>query len=128
MSLEILSRSPELLVMEQAYAADAEPPPPHYHPSQDEHFEVLEGSIALRVGHEHSTVPAGESFDIPRGTVHTMGPAGGPAKVRWEVRPALRTEAVPHPDARGVRGPARARAAVLGRVPPRGVLADGYQR
>ena len=53
---------------------------------------VLEGSIALRVGHEHRTVPAGESFDIPRGTVHTMGPAGGPARVRWEVRPALRTE------------------------------------
>jgi hypothetical protein len=54
---------------------------------------VLEGSIALRVGHEHRTVPAGEWFDIPRGVVHTMGPAGGPAKVRWEVRPALRTEA-----------------------------------
>jgi quercetin dioxygenase-like cupin family protein len=91
--LEILSRDPELLVMEQSYEAGAEPPPPHYHPSQDEHFEVLEGSIALRVGHEHRTVAAGESFDIPRGTVHTMGPAGGPARVRWEVRPALRTEA-----------------------------------
>src|SRR3954452_4156286 len=91
--LEILSRDPELLVMEQSYNAGAEAPPPHYHPSQDEHFEVLEGSIALRVGHEHRTVPAGESFDIPRGTVHTMGPAGGPARVRWEVRPALRTEA-----------------------------------
>ena len=38
---------------------------------------MLEGSIALRIGHEHRTVPAGESFDIPRGTVHTMGrPAG----------------------------------------------------
>jgi quercetin dioxygenase-like cupin family protein len=91
--LEILSRAPELLVMEQSYDAGAEPPLPHYHPSQDEHFEVLEGSIALRVGHEHRTVPAGESFDIPRGTVHTMGPSGGPARVRWEVRPALRTEA-----------------------------------
>jgi hypothetical protein len=90
--LEILSRTPELLVMEQAYEAGAEPPPPHYHPSQDEHFEVLEGSIALKVGHERRTVPAGESFNIPRGTVHTMGPAGGPARVRWEVRPALRTE------------------------------------
>ena len=78
--------------MEQSYEADAEPPPPHYHPTQDEHFEVLEGSIALRVGHERRTVPAGESFDIPRGIEHTMGPAGGPAKVRWEVRPALRTE------------------------------------
>ena len=79
--------------MEQAYEAGAEAPPPHYHPSQDEHFEVLEGAIALRVGHEHRVVPTGESFDIPRGTPHTMGPAGGePARVRWEVRPALRTE------------------------------------
>jgi quercetin dioxygenase-like cupin family protein len=92
-ALEILSRSPELLVMEQSYEAGAEGPPPHFHPSQDEHFEVLEGAIALRVGHEHRTVPTGESFDIPRGTVHTMGPARGePARVRWEVRPALRTE------------------------------------
>jgi quercetin dioxygenase-like cupin family protein len=91
--LEILSRAPDLLVMEQGYDADAEPPPPHYHPSQDEHFEVLEGAIALKLGHARSVVPAGESFDIPRGTVHTMGPAGGaPARIRWEVRPALRTE------------------------------------
>ena len=90
--LEILSRAPDLLVMEQSYEADAEAPPPHFHPSQDEHFEVLEGAIALKIGHARSTVPAGESFDIPRGTVHSMGPSGGPARVRWEVRPALRTE------------------------------------
>jgi quercetin dioxygenase-like cupin family protein len=90
--LEILSRAPDLLVMEQRYDAGDEPPPPHYHPSQDEHFDVLEGAIALKVGHARSVVPAGESFDIPRGTVHSMGPHGGPARVRWEVRPALRTE------------------------------------
>ena len=78
--------------MEAAYAAGESPPPPHYHPSQDEHFDVLEGAIALKVGHERSVVPAGESFDIPRGTAHTLAPAGGPARVRWEVRPALRTE------------------------------------
>ena len=82
----------ELLEMEAFYPGDGPAPPEHLHPRQDEHFEVLEGSIALRVGHEHRTVPAGESFDIPRGTVHTMGPAGGPARIRWEVRPALRTE------------------------------------
>ena len=92
MALHVLERSPELLVMEQSYEADDTGPPPHYHPSQDEHFEVLEGAIALKVGHARSVVPAGESFDIPRGTVHTMGPSGGPARVRWEVRPALRTE------------------------------------
>ena len=93
MVLHVLERSPELLVMEQAYEADDTGPPPHFHPSQDEHFEVLEGAVALKVGHARSVVPAGESFDIPRGTVLTMGPAGGPARVRWEVRPALRTEA-----------------------------------
>jgi quercetin dioxygenase-like cupin family protein len=93
MALDIIDRSPELLVMEQSYAPGDAPPPPHYHPSQDEHFDVLEGSIALKVGHERRVVPAGESFDIPRGTVHTMGPSRGPARVRWEVRPALRTEA-----------------------------------
>jgi hypothetical protein len=92
MDLEILTRTPELLVMEASYPAGATPPPPHYHPSQDEHFEVLEGAIALKVGHERSVVPAGESFDIPRGVAHTLGPADGPARVRWEVRPALRTE------------------------------------
>ena len=91
MALELVSRTPELLVMEQSYEPDAEGPPPHYHPSQDEHFDVLEGSIALKIGHARSVVPAGESFDIPRGTEHTMGPHGGPARVRWEVRPALRT-------------------------------------
>ena len=90
--LDILTRTPELLVMEASYPADASPPPPHYHPSQDEHFEVLEGAIALKVGHERSVVPAGESFDIPRGVAHTLGPADGAARVRWEVRPALRTE------------------------------------
>jgi Cupin domain len=92
MRLDILTRTPEMLVMEASYAAGESPPPPHYHPSQDEHFEVLEGAIALKVGHERSVVPAGESFDIPRGVDHTLGPAGGPARVRWEVRPALRTE------------------------------------
>ena len=90
--LEILSRDPDLLVMEQSYEAGDSPPPPHYHPSQDEHFEVLEGSVALKVGHERRVVAAGESIDIPRGTVHSMGPHGGPARVRWEIRPALRTE------------------------------------
>jgi hypothetical protein len=90
--LDILTRTPELLVMEASYAAGESPPPPHYHPSQDEQFEVLEGAIALKVGHERRVVPAGESFDIPRGVAHNLGPADGPARVRWEVRPALRTE------------------------------------
>jgi quercetin dioxygenase-like cupin family protein len=88
---ELVSRTPELLVIEQAYAADDQSPPPHYHPTQDEHFDVLEGEIAATIAGEHRVYAAGESFEVAGGTVHTMGPHDGPARVRWEVRPALRT-------------------------------------
>ena len=50
--LEILSRAPDLLVMEQSYEPGAEGPPPHYHPSQDEHFEVLEVALPLELDPE----------------------------------------------------------------------------
>jgi hypothetical protein len=33
---------------------------------------------------------AGDTIDVPPGTPHQMA-ADGPARVRWEVRPALRT-------------------------------------
>lgn len=91
-SVTIKRSSLEVLEVEGRYGPGGRPPPAHYHPAQEEHFEVLEGAIALKVGHARSVVPAGESFDIPRGTAHTLAPAGGPARVRWEVRPALRTE------------------------------------
>ena len=82
--LDILTRTPELLVMEASYPAGASPPPPHYHPSQDEHFEVLEGAIALKVGHARSVVPAGESFDIPRGTEHKPSSQMGASILMFE--------------------------------------------
>jgi Cupin domain len=91
MALELLQRSDELLVMEQSYEPGAAPPPPHYHPTQAEHFDVLEGSVAATIDGSEYVFPAGRSFDIPAGTVHTMGPQDGGARVRWEVRPALRT-------------------------------------
>ena len=91
--LEILSRDPELLVMEQSYDAGAEAPPPHYHPSQDEHFEVLEGSIHTRVGDAERTLGQGEQIEISRGTVHQMwNPETEPARVRWRTSPGGRTE------------------------------------
>jgi hypothetical protein len=89
--LEKLSATPDLLVMEQAYPSDATGPPPHFHPSQDEHFEVLEGSVKATIDGTDHVFAAGDAFDIPRGTVHTMGPLAGAARIRWEVRPALRT-------------------------------------
>ena len=80
----------ELLVMEASYAGDGSMPPEHLHPSQDEHFEVLEGSMRAIVGGEERVYGAGETIDVPAGTPHQMG-ADEPTRMRWEVRPALRT-------------------------------------
>src|SRR5436190_19537025 len=80
----------ELLEMEARYRGDAPLAQPHFHPSQDEHFEVLEGTIhAVIDGVEHF-YGEGEIFDVPAGTVHQMA-AKGPTVMRWQVRPALRT-------------------------------------
>lgn len=78
-----------LLEMETAYAGRGGKPPMHRHPSQDEHFEVQEGELQVRVGRKARVLHAGDVLDIPAGTPHCMH---GTARVRWEVRPALRTE------------------------------------
>jgi hypothetical protein len=80
----------ELLEMEASYSGEAAMPPEHLHPNQAEHFEVLEGSMRTIIDGEERTHAEGESFDVPAGTPHQMG-AEGPARMRWEVRPAMRT-------------------------------------
>jgi quercetin dioxygenase-like cupin family protein len=88
--LRLVSIEPELLQMEATYGGTGQFPPRHYHPSQDEHFEVLEGTVRTIVDGEERSYNAGETFDIPAGTVHQLA-ADPPARLKWEVRPALRT-------------------------------------
>jgi quercetin dioxygenase-like cupin family protein len=80
----------ELLEMEAFYAGGADAPPEHLHPNQAERFEVLEGSFRTEVGGVDRRYEAGKSFEVPAGTPHRMA-AEVPSRVRWEVRPALRT-------------------------------------
>jgi mannose-6-phosphate isomerase-like protein (cupin superfamily) len=80
----------ELLEMEATYSGDGGMPPLHLHPSQAEHFEILEGSMRTIVDGEERVYEAGESLDVPAGTPHQMG-AQEPTRMRWEVRPAMRT-------------------------------------
>jgi quercetin dioxygenase-like cupin family protein len=80
----------ELLEMEAVYADASGLPPEHLHPAQEERFEVLEGTIRALIGGEEGRYEAGETFEVPAGTPHQMA-AEGPARMRWEVRPALRT-------------------------------------
>jgi quercetin dioxygenase-like cupin family protein len=80
----------ELLEMEASYSGEAGLPPEHLHPNQAEHFEVLEGSMRVIIAGEETVYGEGDSFEVPVGTPHQMG-AEGPARMRWQVRPALRT-------------------------------------
>ena len=80
----------ELLEMEATYTGEAPMPPEHLHPQQAERFEVLEGSIRAIVDGEERVYGQGETFEVPVDTPHQMG-AEQPTRMRWEVRPALRT-------------------------------------
>ena len=91
--LTVVRDDPELLELESHWLAGMEHgPPPHLHPQQDEHFEVLEGEIEVRLDEETLTLRAGDTFDVPAGAVHEMRPVTE-ARARWEVRPPLRTRA-----------------------------------
>jgi quercetin dioxygenase-like cupin family protein len=88
--LRLVSIEPELLQMEASYGGTGQFPPKHFHPSQDEHFEVLEGTVRTIVDGEERSYDAGDTFDVPAGAVHQLA-ADPPARLKWEVRPALRT-------------------------------------
>ena len=77
------------------YLPDSPFPPAHLHPAQDEHFEIEAGEMLFVVDGRERLLAAGDTIDIPRGTVHRARNASDAtsAVVRWETRPALRTTA-----------------------------------
>jgi quercetin dioxygenase-like cupin family protein len=76
--------------MEAFYGGAAGMPPEHLHPNQVENFEVLEGAMKTVIGGVEQRYETGESFEVGAGVPHQMA-ADGPTRMRWEVRPALRT-------------------------------------
>ena len=79
----------DALEMEALYSGEGGLPPEHFHPHQDEHFEVLDGAVRAVIAGEERRYAAGEQFEIPARTPHQMA-GDGPARVHWEIRPALR--------------------------------------
>ena len=88
--LRLVAISPERLEMEAHYSGEGSMPPMHLHPRQTERFEVLEGRMETVIGGEAHVYESGAVFEVPAGTPHQMR-ADGPARMRWEVTPALRT-------------------------------------
>jgi quercetin dioxygenase-like cupin family protein len=84
----------ELLEVEARYRPGRRPPPVHYHPLQEERFHVESGAVNALVDGTQRVLTAGETLLVPPGTHHTFWNAGAEeAVVRWEIRPALGTEA-----------------------------------
>jgi quercetin dioxygenase-like cupin family protein len=91
-SVEIRSADAEELDVLVTYLP-GDPPPRHFHPEQDESFEVVEGTVKVEFDGEVRDLGTGDSLEIPRGAVHRLwNPAGGAARATWKTSPAGRTE------------------------------------
>lgn len=91
--IRVLRFDPEALVVESLLPPASPQPPPHFHPTQHEHFEVLEGEVATKIGAEERVYRKGERFEVPAGVVHEMSNRASDtrARLRWETRPAQKT-------------------------------------
>ena len=67
----------------------------HVHPSQEERFEVLAGTVGFKIGGKKRIAGPGERITVPAGTPHRFWNAGeGVAHFVCEVRPALQFESL----------------------------------
>lgn len=83
----------QLTEMEARYRPGSAVPVDHYHPRQEERFEVLAGRMRVRVSGVERDLEAGEVLTIPAGTPHAMWNKGlDEARVNWQTLPALKTE------------------------------------
>ncbi len=84
----------DLLEVDVYYKPGGNPPPVHYHPRQEEHFEVVSGEMLTRVDRVERTCGAGENVVVRAGSHHSMhNVSSQEAHVIWQTRPALKTEA-----------------------------------
>jgi mannose-6-phosphate isomerase-like protein (cupin superfamily) len=67
----------------------------HVHPSQEERFEIVRGTVGFKVGRKKLVVGPGGRVTVPAGTPHKFWNAGdSEAQFVCEVRPALQFESL----------------------------------
>ena len=85
----------QAVVIETFLQPDAFVAAAHVHPSQEERFEVLRGSVGFKVGRKKVVAGPGQRITVPAGTPHKFWNAGEEeAHFVCEVRPALQFEAL----------------------------------
>jgi quercetin dioxygenase-like cupin family protein len=83
----------ELLEMDVTYIPDSPRPPMHYHPNQEEKFEVIAGRFKVNIAGDERIYNPGDTFIVPKNTEHWMqNVSTEQGRVNWQVRPALRTQ------------------------------------
>lgn len=83
----------EAVVIEAFVQPDGAVAAAHVHPGQEERFEILRGTIGMKVGREELVAGPGRRITVPAGTPHRFWNAGdGEAHFVCEVRPALQFE------------------------------------
>lgn len=84
----------ELLEMEALYPPSSAQPPDHYHPYQEERFEVLQGKFRTKIDGVERTYETGETFTVPAKAPHWMhNISDTEGRLLWQVRPAMKTQA-----------------------------------
>jgi mannose-6-phosphate isomerase-like protein (cupin superfamily) len=83
----------ELLEIDLELAPDGHVPGKHVHPSQEERFEVISGTMKFKMGRKTVVAEAGDVVTVPAGVAHKFQNGGDDtALVRVQVRPALKME------------------------------------
>ncbi|MBE2319293.1 cupin domain-containing protein [Solirubrobacter sp. CPCC 204708] len=91
-TVTVVEHAPERLVVDVTYVPGGKQPPAHFHPEQDEHFEITGGIVGVKLPGERLELERGAVLEIPRGTPHVLWNAGTePATARWTTTPAGRT-------------------------------------
>lgn len=89
--IEVLSDSPELLVMRATWTRPGHRAIAHVHPGMQEHWEVLEGQATFDIDGVVSHLDAGGVIVAEPGQRHlAWNPTDGKVVLRIEMRPALR--------------------------------------
>ena len=66
-------------------------PPEHFHPTYDEHFDILQGEFIFRIDGKEQSAGAGQQLVVKKGTPHTFRCVGDRyGVVIGETRPAAR--------------------------------------
>lgn len=83
----------ELLEIENTYPGRSREPIGHYHPFQEEWFEVLSGELTVKLDNRVNIFKQGEKIYIPKNQVHSMwNDSEEKTVVNWIIKPALSTE------------------------------------